>query len=584
MKKFFSGIVACFMLCALAAPVLADYTQPQRPQFHFTPEEYALNDPNGLVYNEHTGEYHMFFQHDRPQPENPHNVQGNQKSWGHAVSYDLVNWEERPLAIVPDENGTIWSGSCVIDENNTSGFFDDSTPPKARMVAFFTYYGGTKPGNGMCSVGVAYSKDNGATWVKPFTEPVIPNENGQYQAMLRDPKVVWYPDDSYEAGGIWVMVMSDAFALIFTSTDLVNWESNGQMRDINRRPMGSECPDLYPIALDGNPDNIKWVYHGGGVFYIVGRLEKNNKGVFSFVAETEKIETVNPISELAPGLSSLTAPEMYAAQTFYNDPKGRRIEICWMRDQVTQSNKPWTGTLSIALEVKLETVNGEMRLVKYPVQELNSLREEAPLLSAENKTVEPGGENLLNGLSETQFDIEATVSVGSATEFGFYLRKNGASFVKVAYNVEEGRFITDKNAIGGPVKGVYSTAVSPKDGKITFRILGDASVIDAFANQGQAYHSGLTFPSPQNSGMEFYALGGAVTVESIRVYRVKPMNRQAVSLGLRPTEAPAATQSPAPGPQNTQNILWWALGGAAVLAAAVLGLVFVKKGKGKAGK
>ena len=150
------------------------YKEEMRPQFHFTQYQYSINDPNGLVYNAASGEYHMYFQSDEPF-HTQYAVEGNNKSWGHAVSRDLVNWERFERVIEPDENGTIWSGSCVVDKNNTTGFFDDSIPPEARIVALFTYYGGTKPSNGLCSIGIAYSEDGGYTFIKPYSEPIIPN-------------------------------------------------------------------------------------------------------------------------------------------------------------------------------------------------------------------------------------------------------------------------------------------------------------------------------------------------------------------------------------------------------------------------
>ena len=149
------------------------YKEELRPQFHFTQYQYSLNDPNGLVYNAATGEYHMYFQSDEPF-HTQYAVEGNSKSWGHAVSRDLVNWEMFDRVIEPDENGTIWSGSCVVDKDNTSGLFDENTPPEARIVALYTYYGGTKPTNGLCSIGLAYSPDGGYTFIKPFSEPIIP--------------------------------------------------------------------------------------------------------------------------------------------------------------------------------------------------------------------------------------------------------------------------------------------------------------------------------------------------------------------------------------------------------------------------
>lgn len=530
---------------AFSALAAGQYNEPQRPQLHFTALQSALNDPNGLVYNAYTGEYNLFFQSDRPLPENPFAVEGNKKCWGHAVSYDLVNWEELPVAIQPDENGTIWSGSCVVDENNSSGLFPASTPKQARLVALYTYYGGSgtvgkKPDLGRCSVGIAYSLDNGRTFIKPFADPIIKNTNNQYQAMLRDPKVFWFADNTLAAGGEWVMVASDAQALLFTSPDLIHWKLNRRLLDASNRPLGSECPDLYPLPLDGDAKNMKWVYSGGGVFYVVGKLQRKADGLLDFTAQTGKLPTVNAISELWPGLSPVKAPELYAAQTFYNSADGSRLEVGWLRDQVSAANKPWIGTLSLTQKLGLKTINGQPRLTKYPVEGQASLRGER-LLEIKNKTLSPNSTNWLAGLQETLFEINATFTPGSATEFGFYLRKNGGQYLRVAYYPKTKRLITDKNNTGGAPKGQYNTGVEPENGKITIRLLMDVSAMDIYANEGVAYHNGLHFCPAANKGMELYAIGGTVTVDALTVTRLNGMNRQAVSQGLRPTATTTAT-------------------------------------------
>lgn len=520
------------------------YNEEMRPQFHFTPYMFSLNDPNGLIYNPVTKQYHMYFQCDRPF-RTEYAVDGNAKSWGHAVSYDLVNWEELPLAIMPDDNGTIWSGSAVIDVNNTSGFFDDSTPPGARMVALYTYYGATKSTNGLCSVGIAYSKDNGTTWIKPFTDPIIPNTNNMYQPGMRDPKVYWFEDESYEMGGIWMMVVAGGRAQIFTSPDLIHWTRDRQLVDINRKPLDSECPDLFPLPVDGDENNIKWVYSGGGTFYIIGDVVRKDDGKLDFIAQTDKIYPVNGVSELWPG--SGLYPEMYASQTFFNDPKGRKIEISWMRDLVSLEGKNWYSVESLALELKLVTVNGEIKLFKYPVEELTTLRSARPIFQAQNVNIAPDTENILKDLNETLYDIEATFVPGTAEEFGFLLRVKGSRYIKVAYDAKNNTLITDKNGISSLISGKYATKMQPMpDGRVKMRIIVDSSVIDVFGNGGEVFHNGLTYASAANTGMKLYATGGDVLVDDLKIYSMNPMNRTAVSNPVEPAEIPAPANNQPP--------------------------------------
>lgn len=198
---------------------MKSYSEDYRPQFHYTPHANWMNDPNGLVYNEETGEYHLFYQYCKTLIESQPD-----KYWGHAVSVDLVNWKELEPTNNPDTMGGIWSGSAVIDRKNTSGFFDENTKPGARMVAFFTYAGGDTT-HGFQKQGVAYSLDNGKSWIKYAGNPVIKGfKNGAVLYENRDPKVIWYPDVSYKNGGIWLMMIAEMRARLFSSHNLIDWK------------------------------------------------------------------------------------------------------------------------------------------------------------------------------------------------------------------------------------------------------------------------------------------------------------------------------------------------------------------------
>ncbi len=499
------------------------YKEEMRPQFHFTQYQYSINDPNGLVYNAASGEYHMYFQSDEPF-HTQYAVEGNNKSWGHAVSRDLVNWERFERVIEPDENGTIWSGSCVVDKNNTTGFFDDSIPPEARIVALFTYYGGTKPSNGLCSIGIAYSEDGGYTFIKPYSEPIILNTNNMYQAGMRDPKVLWLEEDNGE--GMWVMVVAGGRTQLFTSSDLIHWSRDRELCFMDGSPMDSECPDFYPLALNGNEDNVKWVYSGGGVWYIIGELVRREDGKLDFIAETEKMQYVNGISELFPGSGEY--PEMYAAQTFYNDKLGRRIEVSWVRDLANIPGKVWYSALSLPQEIKLITYNGELRIIKAPVKELEKLRTQT-LLQTQNLLIGDNTENPLSQINEELFEIEAVFEIGSAQKFGFEFRMGEEESTKVYYDARREMFITSKNNSSKYIAGSYYGRVTSKDGLISMRIIVDSSMIDVYGMSGLIFHNGFTFASPDSRGMRLFAEGGEAVVKELAVYRLKGMERQSVT-------------------------------------------------------
>lgn len=545
------------------------YTDAYRPILHFTPYRYSMNDPNGLVYNAATSEYHMYFQCDRP-IDSAWAVDGNQKSWGHAVSKDLVSWTELDPVLMPDENGTIWSGSCVIDKHNTSGLFSSDTPADARMVALYTYYGGTKPQNGLCSIGLAYSTDNGASFNKPFADPIIPNTGNMYQAGMRDPKVFWLEDTSYEDGGTWVMVVAGGRTQLFTSPDLIHWQHDRELNFKDGDAMDSECPDLYPLAVDGDTNNVKWIYSGGGVFYLIGELSRAQDGKLDYKAETQKLQTVNGVSELFPG--SGLSPEMYATQSFYNDAQGRRVEISWLRDTTTISTKPWFGAQSLALEVGLETVNGQLALVKYPVSELNNLRTET-LFEIKNLILNQQSQNPLSDLSLTVYDLEAVIDMQQAEGFEFRLRTGSNKYLSVRYDAKTQQLYTDKTKAGSYLSGIYQTTLVPKDGKITLRIVVDTSIVDVFGNGGQTYHNGFTFADPSCSGLSLQALGGQVTVDSLTIYGMRSIRSDA-------PETPNSPQPSSPPDDNQGNNAWIIILGlavAAVVCTIVIMLVSARK-------
>ena len=189
------------------------YKELYRPRFHFSPSVNWCNDPNGLVYN--NGQYHLFYQH------NPFGNIWGHMTWAHAVSKDLVHWKHLPIAI-PEENGVmIFSGTCVVDKNNTSGFGKNGQLP---LVAIFTHHDpkGEKAGrNDFQNQSIAYSLDNGKTWKKYAQNPVLKNPG---ITDFRDPKVMWYEPDKK-----WIMTLATKDDITFySSPDLKNWKDREQ--------------------------------------------------------------------------------------------------------------------------------------------------------------------------------------------------------------------------------------------------------------------------------------------------------------------------------------------------------------------
>lgn len=522
------------------------YQETYRPQFHNTPQMFLMNDPNGLVYNEETKEYHLFYQYAAQLKPNQET-----KVWAHAVSKDLVYWKELPIAIYPDQYGEIYSGSAVIDRNNTSGLFDENTPPGARMVALYTSYSG-KFGNqsyGDQNQGLAYSLDNGVTWIKYEGNPVLPNAGNKYNGGFRDPKVIWFEDASYENGGIWIMVVGGGNARLFTSPDLINWTFQSTMRYENgRRPIVTECPDLFPIALNGDENNMKWVYMGSlynngdsRIVYVVGDLKKNEDGVFAFAAEYSQIEeSINGNCEV------------YAQQTFFNDPKGRRVAVSWIRDWTgfddakSKNVKNWLGTHTLPLELKLVTEDGVYKIKQELVEEVQLLRYPEPLFHTENRQVSAQDDNLLKGLTGKLYEIEAEVTPGTASKFGFRLRTGGAEQTVVYYDVQAQQLVLDRTDSGIALSGggaVMSVDMKPADGgRIKLRILIDTSIIDIYGNVGDAVINTQIYPSVTSEGMAFFTEGGDVTVNALTVYQLDSIYFSQLKDGNG--EEPGSTEKP----------------------------------------
>ena len=260
------------------------YQETYRPQFHFSAKENWLNDPNGLVY--YKDEYHLFFQH------NPTGIDWGNMTWGHAVSTDLLHWKQLPNAIEPDDLGTIFSGSAVVDWNNTSGF---QTGTEKVLVAFYTSAGDYAAEKKAFTQSIAYSNDRGRTWTKYEGNPVI----GHIEGHNRDPKVIWH-----EPTQRWVMALyldGNKFALL-GSTNLKEWAPLCEIE----MPGVTECPDLFELPVDGNPENMKWVFWGGNGNYVIGSFDGTN-----FTKETEPLQ-------------SEWGRNGYAGQTWSDIPGGRR--------------------------------------------------------------------------------------------------------------------------------------------------------------------------------------------------------------------------------------------------------------------
>ncbi len=496
------------IICRL--PEHQAFSQPLRPRLHMSPELFSLNDPNGLVFDEVTGEYHLFFQCDYPGPG--YVQQGDTKSWGHAVSKDLLSWYELPVAIPNDENGVIWSGSAVIDKQNVSGLFPAEVPLQSRFLFYYTYYGG-KNGLGQASIGLAYSLDHCKSFIN--YGPVIRNENNIYSAGFRDPNIVWYPDPELEGGGKWIMIAcGDTSALMFSSSDLISWRYESQIKDVNGNLLMTECPNIFPMEHGGK---TVWVLMAAGTWYVFGNIV-NNDGVLNFKVTSRQIYPCNGVKELwGPGSSALF-PENYASQTFYNASGGRRIQISWIRDfWYDPVNKPWWNFLSLPVELRPEETAEGLRLGYYPIDEWQG-KTDKMLFRFQGKLTQ-GDENAcaISQIKDKLLLIKARLK--GEGKFGFSIHGGG---VKVYCDAPRKAMVSDKSGSGGEYASMkYDCPVLLPSEYADITVIVDVCSVEAYMNG--SYQGGMVYGG---EGLEFLA---DCTVEgSIEIYSLTPMRRNAI--------------------------------------------------------
>jgi len=442
------------------------YQETYRPQFHFTARTNWHNDPNGLVY--YRGEYHLFFQH------NPRGIDWGNMTWGHAISPDMVHWTQLDHAIHPDKLGTIFSGSAVVDENDTAGF---QTGEEKTIVCLYTSAGGTsEESKGQpFTQSIAYSTDRGRTFTKFEGNPVL----GHIVGENRDPRVIWHGPTER-----WTMALyldGNDYAL-FSSPDLKAWTRTCDAP----LPGASECPDLFELPVDGDPTDTRWVFWGANGSYLLGRFDG-----YTFTRES------------GPHRSNWGGNSQ-AAQTWSNIPDSdrRRLQIAWMAGG-QYPDMPFNQQMSFPRELTLRTTPEGVRLLIKPVREIESLHTKKHTFT---DLMLQAGANPLAGLEGELFEIRAQIEPRAASEVGFTLRGE-----KVAYSVSD----QTVSCLG------RSAPLAPIEGKIDLQILLDRTSIELFGNDGLVSMPTCFLPDLSNRGLACYAAGGEAKLVSLEVYELR---------------------------------------------------------------
>jgi fructan beta-fructosidase len=485
-----------------------------RPALHYAAAATWLNDPNGLIH--HEGVYHLYYQN------NPlDNVWGNM-SWGHATSTDLLAWTEHPVAIPCDDNEEIFSGSVVYDRDNSSGFGTDLAAP---LVAIYTSnYKPASPYPGIQAQSLAYSLDGGFTWTKYTNNPVL----NRGSANFRDPKVFRYDGVT---GSYWVMVAVEAVersVVLYKSDDLKNWDLLSSFGPANATDGIWECPDLFPLPVDADPNTIKWVLvvninpggpNGGSAGqYFVGDFDGT-----TFTSNTT-------ITDGDPDPSRVTeyqwldwGRDYYAAVSFNDAPAGRRLMIGWMNNwQYANSipTAPWRSPMSLAREVTLQRLDGKPMLVQTPAAKDAF---PTPIGSKTLAAMEiPEGQQLVPDAGGAVQTIRGIFTPGTAEEFGLVVRGSSNEGTRIGIRPAEGRLVVDRRSSGRTdfhedFASIEVAPLRPGEDSYDLTVVVDRCSVEVFAGRGQVTLTELIFPAPSSMDVFLYALNGKAGLDELTV-------------------------------------------------------------------
>lgn len=507
---FYTTIAAAALLLAgcshakrEAAPEepAARFQEKFRPQVHFSPAAHWMNDPNGMVYYE--GEYHLFYQH------YPEASVWGPMHWGHAVSRDLVHWEHLPIALRPDSLGYIFSGSAVVDRENTSGFGTKENPP---LIAFFTYHNPDIEQAKEIDVesqAIAYSLDKGRTWTKYAGNPVIKNPGIRD---FRDPKVFWHAGSRQ-----WVAAIASGQEIRFYgSPDCKSWSylSNfGAGRGCHDGVW--ECPDLFPLKVDGTGEE-KWVL----IVNINPGGPNGGSATQYFVGDFDGLRFSSPQKKT---LWMDHGRDNYAGVTWSDTPDGRRVLIGWMNNWQYAGEKPcgtWSGAATFPRELGLVDDDGLYLLTSAPVRELDHLKRDSVQLAPCNvrerqdlSTQIPFAKAPIE--LKLTFDQSENTRLGFAARYGVRLSNAKGEYIALGYDNVQKLFYVDRTNATGDIfsdrfAGLQRAPYILNTPREEWTLLIDASSVELFAAGGRMVLTNVVYPSEPFDHIELFTRDGSI--------------------------------------------------------------------------
>ena len=512
---------ACWDNISLADTFDTSNTDYYRPEYHHTPLYGWMNDANGLVYKD--GEYHLYFQY------NPYGSKWGNMHWGHSVSKDLVHWQHLDPAIARDTLGHIFSGSTVIDKNNSAGYGKDA------MIAFYTS-ASDEHGQIQC---MAYSNDNGRTYTKYEKNPILTPFDGLKD--FRDPKVFWY-----EPAQKWYMIVSaDKNMRFYSSTDLKQWEYLSQFGEgYGVQPNQFECPDFIQLPVDGNKDNMKWVmivninpgcpFGGSATEYFIGDFDGKE-----FKCDTDKSVT-----------KWLDFGKDHYATVCFSNTGDRIIAVPWMSNWQYANVTPirqYRGANALPRELSLYTKNGEIYMAANVVKETEALRKSTrnvESLSVEGETVI---DSITDGLN-SGVELEMDIVPGKAQTVGFDIMNAKGEKTKIYLDLKAGRAVMDRtesgliafgekaephfkenhdrrktesiNYINDFALGTWAPLSLCEGKSYHLNVFVDKCSVELFVDGGRIAMTNLVFPTEVYNSLRFYTEGGKAEVKNLSIHKL----------------------------------------------------------------
>ncbi len=473
-------------------------TEKFRPAYHHTPAYGWMNDPNGMFYKD--GVWHLYFQH------NPYGSTWGNLAWGHSTSTDLVHWQYEGDPVMADALGLIFSGSSVVDKDNTAGF------GAGTIVSFYTS-AKSSPWGDVQMQSMAYSTDGGKTFTKYDGNPVITSTARDF----RDPKVFWYAPGKH-----WVMMLAVGQEMqIWSSADLKDWKYESSFGAKQGAHGGVwECPDLVELPVEGTKEK-RWVlicninpggpFGGSATQYFVGTFD-GKKFTNQFPTKTKWMDY---------------GKDHYATVTFSNAPDGRCVALGWMSNwqyAAVVPTKQYRSANTIARDLTLYRQGGDLLLKSAPSKEIEKARSTKKSVPQFNVSDSYEIASLLDG-NDGAYEIEMEIKNNGAEKIAFTLQNAKGENVMMYYDTATRQFVMDRSNSGetsfSPDFPAMTVAPAADVDDIRLRLFVDRSSIEAFGDGGKFVMTNIVFPAEPYNKMKFESVRGSFTVKKMNVYKLK---------------------------------------------------------------